>query len=264
MANVRVDRHHHITVVTIDRPEKLNAFTSAMTADLTAIMREFDRDPDQYVAVITGAGEKAFSAGFDLSEMSDRFAGGDVRVGVNSVDLWGVGSSPKPTIAAVNGLAVAGGFELALNCDIRIAADSAWFGLMEVQRGIMAGVGVNLLARYLPIGEALYLLMTGDRMSVDDAHRLGLVQRVCTVEELPDTSMAVAERIAANSQPAVQASKRVASFWRNLAVREQVDYYRSINQTLLLGEDVLEGPRAFKERRPPRFTNRWPSPPPPD
>ncbi|HUJ66152.1 MAG TPA: enoyl-CoA hydratase-related protein [Acidimicrobiales bacterium] len=263
MPHVRVERHDHITMVTLDRPEKLNAFTSSMTDELTAIMDEFNRDPDQYVAIISGAGTKAFSAGFDLAEMSNRFASGDVRVGVASVDLWGVGSSPKPTIAAVNGLAVAGGFELALNCDIRIAADTAWFGLMEVQRGIMAGVGVNLLARYLPIGEALYLLMTGDRMSVEDAHRLGLVQRVCRLEELPDTSMAVAERIAANSQPAVQASKRVANFWRNLAVREQVDYYRSINQTLLLGEDVLEGPRAFKERRPPRFTNRWPSPPPP-
>jgi enoyl-CoA hydratase/carnithine racemase len=262
MPNVRADRHDHITVVTLDRPEKLNALTSSMTAELSAIMEDFDGDPDQHVAVITGAGPKAFSAGFDLTEISDRFGRGDVRVGVTSVDMWGVGSSPKPTIAAVNGLAVAGGFELALNCDIRIAADSAWFGLMEVQRGIMAGVGVNLLARYLPIGEALYLLMTGDRMSVPDAHRLGLVQRVCTLEELPATSMAIAERIAANSQPAVQASKRVANFWRNLAVREQVDYYRSINQTLLLGEDVQEGPRAFKEHRPPRFTNRWPSPPP--
>jgi enoyl-CoA hydratase/carnithine racemase len=261
MPNVRVDRHDHITVVTLDRPEKLNAFTSSMTAELTAIMGDFDGDPDQHVAVITGAGPKAFSAGFDLAEISDRFGRGDVRVGVTSVDMWGVGSSPKPTIAAVNGLAVAGGFELALNCDIRIAADSAWFGLMEVQRGIMAGVGVNLLARYLPIGEALYLLMTGDRMSVRDAHRLGLVQRVCTLEELPATAMTIAERIAANSQPAVQASKRVANFWRNLAVREQVDYYRSINQTLLLGEDVQEGPRAFKEHRPPQFTNRWPSPP---
>jgi enoyl-CoA hydratase/carnithine racemase len=261
MPNVRVERHDHITVVTLDRPEKLNAFTSSMTAELTAIMEEFDRDPDQHVAVITGAGPKAFSAGRDLGEISDRFASGDVRVGVTSVDMWGVGSSPKPTIAAVNGLAVAGGFELALNCDIRIAADSAWFGLMEVQRGIMAGVGVNLLARCLPIGEALYLLMTGDRMSAGDAHRLGLVQRVCPLEELPATSMGVAERIAANSQPAVQASKRVANFWRNLAVREQVEYYRSINQTLLLGEDVQEGPRAFNEHRPPRFTNRWPSPP---
>ena len=222
-------------------------------------MAEFDADPDQYVAIITGAGDRAFSAGADLTEVAARTAkSGAANIGTNSVDLWGVGSSPKPTIAAVNGLAVAGGLELSLNCDIRIAADSAWFGVFEVKRGIMAGVAVNLLARYMPLGDALYMLMTADRVTAQDALRLGLVQKVVPRDQLMDESIRVAEMIAANSQVAVQASKRVAYFWRNLAIRESLEYYKSINQRLMLCDDPLEGPRAFAEKREPKFSNRWP------
>ncbi|MDA8045069.1 MAG: enoyl-CoA hydratase-related protein [Actinomycetota bacterium] len=260
MTDVVVERHGHVTLITLNRPAKLNSFTDSMTEELTEAMGAFTRDPDQYVVVLTGAGDRAFSSGFDLTEMSKRFEGGRVSVGVGSVDLYGVGNCPKPTIAAINGLAVAGGFELALNCDIRIAADSAWFGLFEVKRAIMAGVGVNVLARYLPLGEALYLLMTADRLSADDAARFGLVQRLVPGPHLLDAAMETAEKIAANSQVAVQASKQVAYYWRNHAIQEQVAYYRAVNQRLLLCEDVLEGPRAFAEKRDPVWSNRWPSP----
>lgn len=259
MTDVLVERHGHVTLITLNRPAKLNSFTSAMAKALTDGMSEFSRDPDQYVAVLTGAGDRAFSSGFDLTEMAKRFEGGDVSVGVASVDLWGVGSCPKPTIAAINGLAVAGGFELALNCDIRIAAETAWFGLFEVKRAIMAGVGVNVLARYLPLGEALYLLMTADRLSSADATRFGLVQRLVPAERLLETAMETAEKIAANSQVAVQASKQVAYYWRNHAMQDQIAYYRAVNQRLLLCDDVVEGPRAFAEHRDPVWTNRWPS-----
>lgn len=257
---VEVQRHGHVTVVTLNRPEKLNAFTGSMTAALTEAMDDFSQDPEQYVAIVTGAGDRAFSSGFDLDEMGSRFGKGDFSIGVSSVDLWGVGNTPKPTIAAINGLAVAGGFELALNCDIRVASEAAWFGLFEVKRGIMAGVGVNILARYMPFGEALYLLMTGDRLSAQDAARLGLVQRLSPPEQLMDSAMRIAGMIAANSQVAVQASKRVAYYWRNFAIREQVEYYRAINQRLLLCEDAREGQRAFVEKRDPAFVNRWPTP----
>jgi enoyl-CoA hydratase/carnithine racemase len=259
VTDVLAERHGHVTVITLNRPDKLNSFTSSMTGELTALMQEFNRDPDQYVAILTGAGDRAFSSGYDLHEMAQRTGKGG-SIGISSVDLYGVGSSPKPTIAAINGLAVAGGFELALNCDIRIAAQTAWFGLFEVKRGIMAGVGVNMLARYMPLGEALYLLMTADRLSADDAHRFGLVQRLTPVTDLMDTAMEVANTVASNSQVAVQASKQVAYFWRNLAVREQLDFYRAVNQRLMLCEDVLEGPRAFAEKRDPVWVNRWPTP----
>lgn len=259
MPNVVMERSNHVTVLTLNRPEKLNAFIPSMIDEITEAMGEFREDPNQYVAVITGAG-RAFSAGFDLNAMSERISSGDVNVGISSVDLWGVGDCPKPTIAAVNGLAVAGGFELSLNCDIRLAAHEAWFGLSEVKRGIMAGVGVNMLARYVPLGEALYLLMTAERLPAERAHHLGLVQRLCASEELLDQAMEIAESISANSQVAVQASKQVAHFWRNLAVHEQIEYYRAVNQRLMLCDDVVEGPRAFAEKRAPRFSNRWPAP----
>jgi enoyl-CoA hydratase/carnithine racemase len=233
----------------LNRPEKLNSFTTSMTAELTSVMEEFNRDPEQYVAIITGAGDRAFSSGFDLSEMAARSREGDVNVGISSVDLWGVGNSPKPTIAAINGLAVAGGFELALNCDIRVATDTAWFGLFEVKRGIMAGVGVNMLARYLPFGEALYLLMTAERLTAEEAAGFGLVQRLSPADQLLETALGIAQTISANSQVAVQASKQVAYYWRNLAIREQVELYQAVNHRLLLCEDVLEGPRAFVEKR---------------
>jgi enoyl-CoA hydratase/carnithine racemase len=261
VADILVERQGHLTIVTLNRPEKLNSYTLAMREELGAAMAEFNSDSDQYVAVLTGAGERAFSSGADLAEMAAHQEAGDFSAGISSVDLFGVGNSRKPTIAAINGLAVAGGFELALNCDIRVAADTAWFGLFEVKRGIMAGVGVNMLARYLPLGEALYLLLTADRMSAEDAHRFGLVQKLVPAGEVVDAALTVAEAIAANSQVAVQASKRVAYFWRNLAIREQVDFYREVNARLLLCEDVREGPRAFAERREPVWTNRWPAPP---
>jgi enoyl-CoA hydratase/carnithine racemase len=259
MADLLVERHDHISVFTLNRPEKLNSLGGTLNADLASAMTEFDADPDQYVAIITGAGDRAFSAGADLTELAARSQGGErPSIGISSVDLWGVGTSPKPVIAAVNGLAVAGGLELSLNCDIRIAAETAWFGVFEVKRGIMAGVAVNLLARYLPLGDALYMLMTADRVSAQDALRLGLVQKVVPADQLMAESMRVAELIASNSQVAVQASKKVAYFWRNLAIRESLDYYRAVNQRLMLCEDVLEGPRAFAEKREPAFTNRWP------
>jgi|HubBroStandDraft_4_1064222.scaffolds.fasta_scaffold478448_1 enoyl-CoA hydratase/carnithine racemase len=258
MSDLLVDRHKHVTVLTLNRPHKLNALGGTLREELTSAMAEFDADPEQYVAIITGAGDRAFSAGADLNEVADRVATSGPNVGTTSVDLAGVGTSPKPIIAAVNGLAVAGGLELSLNCDIRIAADTAWFGVFEVKRGIMAGVAVNLLARYMPFGDALYMLMTADRVTAQDALRLGLVQKVVPADTLMDECMRVAEMIASNSQVAVQASKRVAYFWRNLAIRESLEFYKSVNQRLMLCDDVLEGPRAFAEKREPHFSNRWP------
>ncbi len=258
MPDLLVDRQKHVTVLTLNRPHKLNALGGTLREELTSAMAEFDADPEQYVAIITGAGDRAFSAGADLNEVADRVATSGPNVGTSSVDLAGVGASPKPIIAAVNGLAVAGGLELSLNCDIRIAADTAWFGVFEVKRGIMAGVAVNLLARYMPFGDALYMLMTADRVTAQDALRLGLVQKVVPKDILMDECMRVAEMIASNSQVAVQASKRVAYFWRNLAIRESLEFYKSVNQRLMLCDDVLEGPRAFAEKREPHFSNRWP------
>ena len=155
-----------------------------------------------------------------------RVASSGPSVGVSVAWTCGVlRNSPKPTIAAVNGLAVAGAdLSCRLIATSGIAAENAWFGVFDTKRGIMAGVAVNLLARYMALGDALYMLMTADRLSAEDALRLGLVQRVVPAGRLMEECLRVAEMIAANSQVAVQASKRVAYFWRNLAIRESIDY----------------------------------------
>jgi enoyl-CoA hydratase/carnithine racemase len=260
MSDLLVERNGHVTVFTLNRPQKLNALTRSMGEEFMLAMAEFDADHDQYVAIITGAGDKAFSSGVDLTELASVLeAGSDTSTAdTASVDLWGLGHSPKPIIAAVNGLAVAGGLELCLSCDIRIVADSAWLGVFEVKRGIMARTAVNLLTRYIPIGDALYMLLTADRISAQDALRLGLAQKVVDRESLMDVTMGIAEMITQNSQVAVQASKRVAYYWRNLAIRESMDYYDAVNQQLMVCDDVFEGVRAFAEKRAPRFNNRWP------
>jgi enoyl-CoA hydratase/carnithine racemase len=260
MPDLLVSKAHHITVMTLNRPDQLNSFTTEMAASLTDAMADFDADPDQYVSIITGAGDRAFSSGRDLKELAATSATG-LKVERSGVDLWGVGSSPKPTIAAINGLAVAGGFELTLNCDIRVASEDSWFGLFEVKRGIMAGIGTNLLARYLSLGDALYLLMTADRMSAQDAYQRGLIQKVVPAGEVMQCAMSVAEKIVGNSQVAVQASKKVAYFSRNHGIREQFDLYRAVNQRLLLCDDPMEGVNAFAEKREPHFSNRWPTQP---
>lgn len=267
-SEVLLERVEHVTLVTLNRPQKRNAISGAMAEQLTAAMAQFDADPEQYVLVLTGAGDVAFSAGADLAQMADRVAAaakaegrGPAPVGPRSVDILGVGGSPKPTIAAINGLAVGAGLELALNCDIRISSTSAWFASMEVGRGIMPGVAVHLLPRLIGQGAAMHLMLSGKRMSAEDAYRLGLVQDLVAPENLRIDSLRLAQTIAAQSQNAVQAVKRVASAWRNLGLRESLELFTAVNERLLLSPDVREGTRAFAEKRPPQFKNRWPSPP---
>jgi len=259
MADLLVERRGHVTVLTLNRPEKHNAISPSMKQYLREAFAQFTDDDDQYVAIVTGAGDKAFCAGADLTDIATADANGTKDIGVTSLDPYGVGASHKPTIAAINGLAVGGGLELCLGCDIRVADERAWFGAFEVKRGLMAGVAVNLLPRLMPLGDALNLLFAGDRLPAADAHRLGLVQRVTATGASLDVAMGIAEMICANSQTAVQASKMVATAWRNVAADVIFERYREVNEQLMRCDDVVEGPRAFAERREPKFTNRWPT-----
>src|ERR1700722_8677390 len=136
MPDVLIDKQKHTTIFTLNRPHRMNALGGTLSSELQAGLREFEDDPEQYVAIITGAGEKAFSAGGDLKEMAERAAGGSAMPVADHPDSNGIAASNKITIAAINGLAVAGGLELAISCDIRIASDKAWFGVFEVKRGL--------------------------------------------------------------------------------------------------------------------------------
>lgn len=265
----------HYAIFTMNRPERLNALGRQMWADQSAALEDFNNDPEMRAGILTGKG-RAFSAGADLKEMAERnartaevqaqfdrseisndernriltqiqgFPGGPSRMGL----------SPKPIIAAINGLCLAGGMERSIDCDIRIASTEAYFGLFEVKRGIIAGYAVQHLARVMPFGEVMHLLMTADTMSVQEAYRLGFVHEVVEPDQLMPRAIEMAERIAANAPLAVQASKAVAHFWRQYAMGESEKFSDSIYRNLLASEDAKEGPRAFSEKREPVWKAR--------
>lgn len=259
MSTLRIERRGRVTVFTFDRPQKRNAYDDEMMAEITAGFREFDADPEQYVAVVTGAGD-AFCSGNDLSTPS----GGRIRSGPRAfplTDMMGIGATTKPVIAAVNGLAVAGGCEIALACDIRIAADTAWFGLFEPKRGLVPGTAMQLLPRMLTYGDASWFLLTAARVDAAEAHRIGLVQRVVPAADLMAEALSVADGICELSQVSVQAIKKVLRHHRDLFLKETLDYGGVVAEVMNLGPDVDEGIRAFREKRDPSFTNRWPTRP---
>jgi len=259
MPDIVVEKLGHTTIFTIDKPDRMNALSTANAAELTAGIAEFQADPNQYVAIITATGDKAFCAGADLKEMAANAAGGRRLPMPSSPDVAGLTACEKVTIAAINGLAAGAGTELASCCDIRIAADHAWFALPEVKRGIVAGVGVNMLPRLMPIGAVMDFMLTGERLTAADAYRLGFVQRLVPRDKLMETALEKAETIANNSQAAVWGTKQILKFWRDVLIAEQQRYYEAVAHRVFLSGDLHEGPRAFAEKRAPKFRQSWPS-----
>ena len=214
----------HYAVFTMDRPDRLNAQGAVMRQELQEALSEFSADPEMRAGIVTGAG-RAFSAGADLKEMAEGQS--DVRARQTEEQLIETfrgnqpfARNPKPFIAAVNGLAIAAGMERVADCDIRIASTKAYFGLFEVKRGILPNYAINHLARVMPFGEAMYLMLTGDTLSVEEAHRLGFVHEVLDPERLMPRAVEIAEMIGANAPLAVQGSKAVAQFWRRYGLEE--------------------------------------------
>jgi enoyl-CoA hydratase/carnithine racemase len=261
MSELLVDRQGSTTVFTLNRPESMNSLSRGLMASLTEGIAEFNRDPQQKVAIITAAGDKAFCAGADLKEMASGAASGGALPVSPGPDIAGIAASEKPIIAAVNGLAVAGGMELSLCCDIRIATPESWFGVFEVKRGILAGIAVNVLPRLLPYGVAADLLLAAERLPAERAYALGLVQQIVDRDSLLDAALTKADAISQSSPSAVWGSKQVLKYWRNLQQAEQQAYYQAVVHRVLLSGDVLEGPRAFAEKREARFSDGWPAVP---
>jgi enoyl-CoA hydratase/carnithine racemase len=261
VGNLRVERHDHVTVFTLDRPEKKNAYDDETKEAIGDAVLAFDADPDQYVGIVTGAGD-AFCSGNDLSTPT----GGRISTGHRRFllsDMFGIGASKKPMIAAVNGLAVAGGCEIAMACDFRIAADTAWFGLMEPKRGLVPGAAIQLFPRMLNYGDASWMLLTAARVTAADALRIGLVQQVVPAAELMDVAMTTAQDMCAMSQVSLQLIKSVLRQQRDRGLTESLDYGLALSRLMNLGDDVDEGIAAFREKRDTNFTNRWPDQPAP-
>ncbi|MEU7858267.1 enoyl-CoA hydratase-related protein [Nonomuraea sp. NPDC049141] len=257
---VRYEKRGRVAYITLNRPEVMNALHLEAHLELKEIWEDFRDDPEVWVAILTGAGERAFSAGNDLKATAQRTAaGGEVQgnarppFGRITRDF----DCPKPMIAAVNGVAVGGGFEMALACDIVIAADHARFGLPEPRVGLFAGAGgIHRLARQVPFKHAMGLLMTGRIIKAEEAHRIGVVNEVVPIAEL----MATAERWAAEilqcSPLSVRLTKEAAFDGLLHSVDDAFERDHTRRETLLASADYVEGPKAFTEKRKPQWTGQ--------
>ncbi|MCJ7808396.1 MAG: enoyl-CoA hydratase-related protein [Dehalococcoidia bacterium] len=250
------EKKGHIAYFTINRPEAMNAFNFATIQAFSEATIKFRDDDEAWVAIITGAGDKAFSAGFDLKELipgQDKLPspGGGPPLIQRGLYIW------KPFIAAINGVAMGGGLELALACDLRIAAETATLSVPEVKWNLIPGWGgTQRLPRMIPMAKAAEMLLTGDRIDANEAYRLGIVNKVVPAAELMDAAEAMANKIAKNGPLAVRAAKEAMIRGTSMTLDEGMQLELDLVESLLDTEDAKEGPKAFAEKRKPEFKGR--------
>jgi enoyl-CoA hydratase len=254
---ITVEKRGAVSVLTIDRPDKLNALNSQVHAEATAALEDLRRDDGIRVLVITGAGEKSFVAGADIAEFKDQTAvtqraAFQEKTLFNSIDNF-----PKPVIAMVNGFCLGGGNELALACDLRVCSPNAKFSQPEINLGIMpGGGGTQRLTRLIGEGRAMEMMMLGEMIDADTALKFGLVSHVYPADELEARTMELANKIAEKAPIAVRLVKEAVKFASrsNLdeGLRREVDLFSLCFST----EDKDEGVSAFLEKRKPVFKGR--------
>ena len=247
------EKRGHIRILTLNRPEKMNALNLEGEKLHGEYLKEFQQDDDAWVLIYTGTG-KAFSTGLDLAEMQHLIGTKKMPVTLahpDAPEIW------KPIIAAINGYALGGGCELALATDIRIAADDARIGLPEVKRSLIPGAGgCQRLPRAISPGDALKLLFTGDYVDAQEAFSIGLVQQIVPREHLLDAAVELAERICQNGPLAVQAVKEAVYRGMNMPLRAALAQDRLISFRNRQSDDAKEGPKAFIEKRKPAYKGR--------
>lgn len=255
--NILFDTKDHLAYVTINRPERRNAVDPATSAELKDAFEAFKADDNLWAAVLTGAGEDAFCAGADLVAMAQSLSGGGGDAGVMNAPFGGITRGFecwKPIIAAIHGYCLAGGLEIALSCDIRIAADNSQFGLPEPKRAIIPGAtGTQRLPRAVPRAFAMELLLTGDRYDAETALRFGLVSRVVPRADLKDTVDKVAASILENGPLAVRAIKESAVRGMEMKFEDGLALEAQLAGKIFRTKDALEGPTAFSQKRKPSY-----------
>jgi enoyl-CoA hydratase/carnithine racemase len=253
-----LDKRHRVATITLRRPEALNAISGAAADDLAATLRAVSKDSGTWVVVLTGAGERAFCAGADLKERAS-FTLSDYHH--NRKQIRGLFAAlrgvPQPTIASIFGFVLGGGFELALSCDLVVAAEGTQMGLTETRVGLIpAGGGTQLLPRAVGTATAKELVFTGRRIDAAEAASLGLVTEVVPFTELHDATARLAERICGSSPVAVAASKRAIDAALGSSLADGLEIEHGAWGVVVSSKDRAEGIAAFNAKREPRWGNR--------
>jgi enoyl-CoA hydratase len=251
-----LDGHDGVALLTIDRPEARNALSFALLAELADELERLDRDGRTRVAIITGAGDRAFAAGADIVELADQTP--ERLRAEGHFGAWDrLGAIGIPLIAAVRGFALGGGCELAMTCDVIIAGEDAQFGQPEIRIGVMPGAGgTQRLTRAVGMARAMELVLTGRMIGADEARGAGLVTTVVPSTDVLDEALRLADTIASMPPLAVRAAKRSVLAAAELPLAAGLRAEREAFFDLFATEDQREGMRAFQEKRPPTWTGR--------
>jgi enoyl-CoA hydratase len=251
---ILIERRGRVGLIRLNRPQALNALNAQLNDELGQALAAFDADAGIGCILLTGS-DKAFAAGADIKEMASKSAV-EVFMGDFAGNWDAVARARKPVVAAVAGFALGGGCELAMQCDLIIAADTAKFGQPEIKLGIIPGIaGTQRLPRALGKAKAMDLILTGRMMDAAEAERAGLVARVVPAESLMEEAHKVAETIASMALPALLAAKEAVNRAFESSLAEGARFERRIFATLFATADQKEGMAAFVEKRPPKFDN---------
>ncbi len=255
MDTLHIQKENRIAVITIDRPDVLNAVNAAVVAELDQAVKDAVSDNTVGVIIITGSGEKAFVAGADIKAMSEMNSADALEFGkAGQAMTLTIENSPKPVIAAVNGFALGGGCEIALACHIRIAAENAVFSQPEVKIGLIPGWGgTQRLPRIVGKGKANEMILTGEMVSADEAYRIGLANAVVPQKDLLETCTNMAKSILKNGPNAIAQSLASINAGSGMPIKEGLDMEVKNFSGLFETEETKEGLSAFVEKRPPKF-----------
>ena len=252
------EKKEGIGIITLNRPDRMNALNSTLLRELDHVLSEIEEDSDVKVVIITGS-EKFFAAGADITELDKMSTPVDVHGFIKEAQavINKLEDLEKPVIAAVSGLALGGGCELAMACDLRIAAENAMFGQPEIKIGVIPGAGgTQRLPRLVGVTKAKELLYTGDSIDANEAYRIGLVNKVVPVASLMDEAMKMASKIARQPGVALRMTKFAVNSGMNMDLKSAMSYEARCFEILFSTEDQKEGVKAFIEKRKPAFKDR--------
>jgi enoyl-CoA hydratase len=254
---ILVEREGRVTILTINRPDKLNALNQQVRDEMLEILGQIEHDDGVGVVVITGAGEKSFIAGADIGEFAGRTPF-DQRHAMRSPRIFDIMAAfPKPVIAMINGFCLGGGCELAMSCDIRIASEKARFGQPEINLGLIpGGGGTQRLPRLVGTGQAMRMILSGDMVGAAEAREMGLVEMVVPAEELRAKTLELAGKIAGKSPLTLKVAKEAIRASERMAVEDGITYERDLFCLCFSSADKEEGVKAFLEKRPAQWTGR--------